>query len=98
MKRIIGTCSICQGPVTVPECWHGIHPPTPECSQCGAQPVNAFGPTIPMQPRRTFRRPYEWFRLDFVPRQSQTVDLQSWDSVLQGLGVDMDSTRVPRWS
>lgn len=51
-ERILGTCSICGGAVTVPLSWLGIHPPLPSCSSCGATPVQPYGPVIPMRPRQ----------------------------------------------
>lgn len=33
---ILGTCSICGGPVFVPDYWLCIFPPTPTCQHCGA--------------------------------------------------------------
>lgn len=50
--RILGTCSICGGPVTVPAYWLGINFPTPSCQRCGAVPTAAFGPVIPMKARQ----------------------------------------------
>lgn len=47
----IGTCSICGGPVTMPDHWGGNRPPIPTCESCGAQAANPFGPTIPMTPK-----------------------------------------------
>lgn len=52
---INGTCSICGGAVTTPTMWHGIIPPVPTCSQCGAVPAAPHGPVIPMKPAS---RPY----------------------------------------
>lgn len=50
---IIGTCSICKGPVTVPTVWYGLLPPTPTCRSCGAVPAPDHGPVIKMMPRLT---------------------------------------------
>lgn len=50
MTRSIGTCGLCSGPVTVPSIWMGVYPPTPRCSHCGAIPLHAHGPRLPMQP------------------------------------------------
>lgn len=51
-QSIVGTCSLCNGPVVVPNVWYGTVPPTPTCSSCGAIAA-AHGPVIPMvQPRR----------------------------------------------
>jgi len=47
-EQTIGTCGKCNGAVTVPDLWHGIHPPTPSCSSCGAVPKNPHGPKIEM--------------------------------------------------
>jgi len=49
-QNIIGTCSICKGAVTVPSIWHGISPPTPTCSSCGAIAAPDYGPEIRMVP------------------------------------------------
>lgn len=49
--NVIGTCSNCGGSVSVPSVWMGIIPPTPICDGCGAVPVAAHGPVIPMQRR-----------------------------------------------
>jgi hypothetical protein len=46
--RIIGNCSLCGGAVTVPAIWHGVIPPTPTCSKCGAV-AKQRGPTIEME-------------------------------------------------
>lgn len=53
MNKTIGTCSICGGPVQVPDVWMGIVPPTPTCARCGATARDSFGPLIPM-------KPFEW--------------------------------------
>lgn len=50
-KSIIGTCSICGGAVVVPDIWHGIIAPVPECSSCGAVKRESHGPIIDMAPR-----------------------------------------------
>lgn len=49
MRTSIGVCSICGGPVTVPDMWHGIYPPVPTCEHCGATSAGR-GPVIPMFP------------------------------------------------
>ncbi len=46
--RVLGTCSICGGAVTVPHVWMGLLPPTPTCMCCGAK-ARDNGPVIPMQ-------------------------------------------------
>lgn len=46
---VIGTCSLCGGPVTVPSVWMGLIPPTPTCSSCGATKKAAYGPVIHME-------------------------------------------------
>ena len=48
MKRILGTCSICGGRVTVPTLWLGVVPPEPACESCGAR-ARDHGPVIEMQ-------------------------------------------------
>lgn len=47
--NIIGTCSLCGGPVSVPMVWHGVYPPTPTCTGCGAI-KRGHGPVIDMAP------------------------------------------------
>lgn len=49
MSTIIGTCSLCGGPVGVPSVWMGIVPPIPRCGHCGATPKASFGPVLDMQ-------------------------------------------------
>ena len=62
-ERILGTCSICGGAVTVPATWLGIHPPSPSCISCGATPVQPYGPVIPMRPRQPSWSPaWQWQR------------------------------------
>lgn len=51
--QVIGTCSICRGPVQVPLIWHGVIPPVPACGSCGATKGEDHGPTIQMVPNRT---------------------------------------------
>lgn len=48
---IIGTCSLCNGAVSVPSIWGGIVPPTPTCNRCGATAKPNHGPVIPMENR-----------------------------------------------
>lgn len=45
----IGTYSICGGAVVVPAVWHGVVPPVPKCSRCGAVACEDHGPVIPMK-------------------------------------------------
>lgn len=52
MYTVLGSCSICGGTVTAPMVWHGIIPPTPTCTQCGAIAA-AAGKVIPMIPNPT---------------------------------------------
>lgn len=46
---VVGTCSKCHGPVTVPGIWGGIIPPTPTCARCGAKKRESHGPIIDME-------------------------------------------------
>lgn len=55
----IGTCSICHGPVQVPDFWGGSVPPIPQCSRCGATAANPFGQVIPMR-RHANKYEQEW--------------------------------------
>jgi hypothetical protein len=45
----VGRCDKCFGTVTVPNVWHGIYPPVPTCSECGATAKNK-DPVIEMNP------------------------------------------------
>lgn len=47
--RVLGTCSLCGGPVTVPDVWGGILPPVPCCQSCGAVRKQPHGPVIDME-------------------------------------------------
>lgn len=44
--QIIGTCSLCGGPVEIPEAYVGV--PTKTCRDCGAVPAPGYGPVIQM--------------------------------------------------
>ncbi len=67
MKKIIGNCSHCGGPVSVPIHYMSVNPPIPECDSCGAQADNtAHLPTIPMKPRT--------FAVEHVQRETRTDD------------------------
>lgn len=48
-EKVIGTCSICGGPVVVPQIWHSVLRPVPTCKQCGAT-MREYGPIIDMTP------------------------------------------------
>ena len=55
---VVGTCSICRGPVTqFAGVWMGTKPPSKSCAACGARPVAEYGPVIPMAP---FAAPQNW--------------------------------------
>lgn len=47
---IVGTCSICGGPVVIPSIILSTVQPTPFCRKCGARKVEDYGPTIKMEP------------------------------------------------
>ena len=50
-QSVVGTCSLCRGPVVVPQCYGSVVPPTPTCAKCGAVKIEAdHGPVIPMRP------------------------------------------------
>jgi hypothetical protein len=51
---ILGTCSICQGPVVLRDDWMSTQPQVPRCHNCGAQPMNPYGPVVPMKEKRTW--------------------------------------------
>lgn len=51
---IMGTCSACGGPMTVPMAWCGVIPPTPTCQRCGAVAKQSYGRVIDViQPKPT---------------------------------------------
>jgi hypothetical protein len=47
--KAVGTCGSCGGCVSVPYVWNGLHPPKPQCLQCGKHPKESFGKIIPME-------------------------------------------------
>jgi len=52
MKHIIGTCSLCGGPVTSEAVvWHGTTPCVNRgaCEKCGAVQKHPYGPVIEME-------------------------------------------------
>lgn len=49
---IIGRCSNCNGPVSVPANWMGTEPPRPTCTSCGAVKDDNDLPVIHMRPKR----------------------------------------------
>lgn len=51
--KIIGTCSLCNGPVTlvtIVDPWLGNSLPIPTCQRCGATKKDPYGPVIEMTP------------------------------------------------
>lgn len=49
---VIGTCSLCRGPVVVPSVWGGVVAPVPKCAKCGGSHRTSYGPVIDMEPRQ----------------------------------------------
>ena len=49
--KTIGSCSVCGGPVQVPEETSAEKPSVPTCSQCGATAANDHGPVLKMNPQ-----------------------------------------------
>lgn len=50
-KQVIGTCSVCGGPVEQYLYLHIVGPfPPAECASCGAKESQPHGPVIPMRP------------------------------------------------
>lgn len=49
-STVIGTCSLCQGAVSIPRLWSGTIPPIPTCERCGATKKQPFGAVIEMEP------------------------------------------------
>lgn len=50
--QTIGTCSICNGAVQVPELWGSTIPPVPTCAKCGATRSTPHGQVIDMTPSK----------------------------------------------
>lgn len=51
-KRILGSCGLCGGTVSVPLAFLSLVPPVPACESCGAVPRDAAPPRLPMLPPR----------------------------------------------
>ena len=51
---VIGTCSLCGGPVVLDEPWYGLTPQTPRCSHCNATNKRPYGPLIDMEKSRPY--------------------------------------------
>lgn len=49
--QVIGTCSLCGGPVQIPRNWMGVSEPEPSCGKCGASKAQPNGPVIEMRPK-----------------------------------------------
>lgn len=49
-KTTVGTCGLCDGPVSVPNVWMSVIPPVPTCENCGATAKPNHGPVLPMNP------------------------------------------------
>lgn len=79
----IGTCGNCGGAVCVPHVWMGINPPTPQCVNCGATPVNPHGRRIKMNPS---------------PKgiASDTPGQEAYNKAMEKLGWTMKATRPPK--
>jgi hypothetical protein len=71
MNQIVGTCSICTGPVTVPKAWFGPSRPVPACESCGATARSPHGPVIDMQ--MTPRSPMQRAWSDMSEEQRRTA-------------------------
>lgn len=46
---LVGRCSICEGPVTVPALWSGARVPVATCERCGARAAQPAPPVIRME-------------------------------------------------
>jgi hypothetical protein len=46
----IGACSLCGGPVKIPDHWYGTEQPRPQCRRCFAF-ATSLAPVIEMRPR-----------------------------------------------
>lgn len=47
--HVVGTCSLCGGPVCVPYIWSGTLPPVPYCKICNAVKKQPYGPVVEME-------------------------------------------------
>lgn len=56
-RAVLGTCSVCGGPVSIPTLWEKPTPPVPICERCGAIKMDRYGPVIPMIPRTSVKEP-----------------------------------------
>lgn len=86
---IIGTCSLCGGPVVTPDVWHGIQRPPRTCERCGAHAVD-YGPVIPMTPAHSPRPQHPWWGSG---THDSTVDTGS-ETITWGMGSDCGSHMV----
>ena len=51
--KVVGTCSLCGGPVVVPSVYHSTSPPVPICQSCGAtQKTPRYGPIVEMEKKK----------------------------------------------
>lgn len=58
-NKVIGKCSQCGGPVSIPTVWHSVDRPVPQCEWCGAVASETEGlPVIPTKPVRHDKRFY----------------------------------------
>ena len=99
-EKIIGTCSICGGPVSVPNISWSVIPPVPRCQNCGATPQVRYGPVIPMQPAPPIKVEYTtgvppstasfpnnpgWTAINYAKQMQEVIE----KARQHGIGVDM---------
>lgn len=81
---IIGTCSICHGPVaTYDGPWEGTQKPIPTCMQCGAAKKNPHGPIVDMEPCKPPAHPHPMdhlrpFPFETLPPIDSIKDAIEW--------------------
>ena len=74
---IIGTCSLCGGPVETPEAWLGTLPAPATCKNCGAvRPQH--GPVIDMQQAERRSVPTADLGGVIEPKPATTGERYSW--------------------
>lgn len=72
-KHTVGTCSLCGVPVQIPEAWHGVAPPVPQCARCHAVASTDYGPVVPMKDPHSREEPDLQELADHVRRNRRAM-------------------------
>jgi len=59
-SKIVGSCSICGGLVTIPNYLHSVTKPIPICQNCGATMKLPEIPMVPMKEKKFYSKPQCW--------------------------------------